>query len=197
MLTQAWVLPWQSMGRIKVIIAEGISHGPPGTTPFERKRNLVAFSFQHTPLCESSTIGSEQISSYLLVVDILEESGIAWPNPGMFYQMQLENVNPLSPRKDRDPDPDSHAHSPRRRVSAAGEQGLAKVNGMIPPPSFSYGMMQRGMMMPPPPFRVSGAQLGEPFPPPYNHHDPFSNISEHLHRRLSPQIYTRAIVKLW
>ena len=53
MLSQTWVVPTSSMGRIKVIIAEGISHGPPGTMPFEKIRNVVVFSFQHTPLRET------------------------------------------------------------------------------------------------------------------------------------------------
>lgn len=191
MLTQAWVLPGQSMGRIKVVIAEGVSHGPPGTTPFEKARNLVAFSFQHTPLREPSILEGLENHSNALAVDILEESGIAWPNPGMFYQIHHEDLNPLSPRKDRDPDPDSHAHSPRRCVPATATNDLVKLNSMVPPSSFSYGMMQRGMMMPPPPFRVSGAQLGDSFPPQYSHHDPFSSIGEHAYRRRFLQDFTR------
>lgn len=53
MLSQAWVVPGQAIGRIKVIIAEGTCHGVLGTSPFEVTRNVVAFSFQHTPLRKS------------------------------------------------------------------------------------------------------------------------------------------------
>ena len=50
-LTQTWANPAQGMGRIKVVIAEGINHGP-GVSAFERTKNLVSFSFQHAPLRE-------------------------------------------------------------------------------------------------------------------------------------------------
>ena len=48
-LAQTWANPAHSLGRIKVIIAEGINHGP-GVGTFERTKNLVTFSFQHAPL---------------------------------------------------------------------------------------------------------------------------------------------------
>lgn len=191
MLSQAWVLPGQSMGRIKVVIAEGISRGKPGTTPFEKTRNLVAFSFQHTPLCESEIVKGLGNTANAPMLDILEESGIAWPNPGMFYQIQHEDLNPLSPRKDKYPDPDSHAHSPRHRAPMTATNDPVKLNGMIPPPAFPYGTVQHGMMMPRPPFRASGFQLGDAFIPQYGHHDPFSNIGEHMYRRRLLQDYTR------
>ncbi|RMZ88163.1 hypothetical protein DV736_g4606, partial [Chaetothyriales sp. CBS 134916] len=49
-------------GRIRVTIAEGVMRGP----AFERLRDVIAFSFQHAPL------------------NILEHSGLAWPNPRAF-----------------------------------------------------------------------------------------------------------------
>ena len=176
------------MGRIKVVIAEGISHGPPGTTPFEKTRNLVAFSFQHTPLRESRTSDSQANGSDAPIIEILEESGIAWPNPGMFYQIQHQDLNPLSPRKDKDPDPDSHAHSPRHRTPPTAS---AKLDSMVLPPNFSYGMMQAGMLMPPPSFGFPGPQVCDPFLPQYSHNDPFSGIGEHVYRRRFLQDYTR------
>ena len=179
------------MGRIKVIIAEGICHGPPGTTPFERKRNLVAFSFQHTPLCEQCTLRCYICHSDLLAAAILEESGIAWPNPGMFYQIQHEDINPLSPGKGKEPDPDSHAHSPRPHTSVTGPINVARLTNRVPPPSFPYAMMQRGMRMHPPSSKASGPQLGDHFPPQYSHHDPFNSINDQVHRRLYPQAFTR------
>ena len=53
MLSQAWIIPGQALGRIKVILAEGTCRGVPGSGPFQRTRNIVAFSFQHTPLRKS------------------------------------------------------------------------------------------------------------------------------------------------
>ena len=53
-LTQTWANPAQNMGRIKIIIAEGINRGP-GVSAFERTKNLVSFSFQHAPLREVNT----------------------------------------------------------------------------------------------------------------------------------------------
>ena len=50
-LTQTWANPAQTLGRIKVIIAEGINHGQ-GVSAFEKTKNLVSFSFQHAPLRE-------------------------------------------------------------------------------------------------------------------------------------------------
>ena len=53
-LTQTWANPTQNMGRVKVLIAEGISHGA-GVSAFERTKNLVSFSFQHAPLRKRDT----------------------------------------------------------------------------------------------------------------------------------------------
>lgn len=50
-LTQTWANPAQNIGRIKIVIAEGINHGP-GVSAFERTKNVVSFSFQHAPLRE-------------------------------------------------------------------------------------------------------------------------------------------------
>ncbi|RMD44773.1 hypothetical protein DV735_g369, partial [Chaetothyriales sp. CBS 134920] len=52
----------EHQGRIRVTIAEGVVRG----TAFERLRDVIAFSFQHAPL------------------NILEHSGLAWPNPRAF-----------------------------------------------------------------------------------------------------------------
>lgn len=52
MLTQGMWQAGENMGRIKVLIAEGLFTEQPsdGKQPFERVRNVVAFSFQHAPL---------------------------------------------------------------------------------------------------------------------------------------------------
>lgn len=57
-LTQTWANPAQNMGRIKVIIAEGINHGT-AVPAFERTKSLVSFSFQHAPLREVELKHSE------------------------------------------------------------------------------------------------------------------------------------------
>ena len=55
-----------------------------------------------------------------VVIDILEFSGIAWPNPGMWTQAQSRNIQgPVSGAQrplvsDVKEDEDTHAHSPRR-----------------------------------------------------------------------------------
>ncbi len=51
MLTQSWWNAGEDLGRIKVIIAEGLINKH-RASPFERFKNLVAFSFQHAPLSE-------------------------------------------------------------------------------------------------------------------------------------------------
>ena len=53
MLDQTWINPAQDLGRIKIIIAEGIRPTP--ALGFEKTRNIVVFSFQHAPLCTHSS----------------------------------------------------------------------------------------------------------------------------------------------
>ncbi|CAF9906352.1 MAG: hypothetical protein ALECFALPRED_002208 [Alectoria fallacina] len=115
-LTQTWANPAQNIGRIKIVIAEGINHGP-GVSAFERTKNLVSFSFQHAPL------------------HILENCGIAWPNQGLYFQAAQQFHNVSSPHTQA-ADPDTHAHSPRRRnasmVSARAKSN--PVTGPLPSP---------------------------------------------------------------
>ena len=110
-------LHWEAgelLGRIRIVIAEGFSrditapHGKQGYL-FDRVRDVVAFSFQHAPL------------------HILEFSGIAWPNAGMWPRCSAQVVNHSAPRGARNLQPeDLHAHSPRR------PSGWAK-RDMLPP----------------------------------------------------------------
>lgn len=51
MLTQSWWSAGENMGRIKIIIAEGLMRSS-ATSPFERTKNIVSFSFQHAPIRE-------------------------------------------------------------------------------------------------------------------------------------------------
>ena len=125
----------------------------------------------------------EAMISSDFLADILEDSGIAWPNPGMFYQALQQECNPLSPHKDKNADPDAHAHSPRHGVVASQASASAKLESTAHPPSFSYGIMQSGMMMPPPPLRLPRHQLGDPSLPQFSYHDPFSSIGEQVYGR--------------
>lgn len=90
------------VGRIKVVIAEGVAHGD---IYFEgagcdKLRDVVAFSFQHAPK------------------NILEYSGIAWPNARMFQK----TVAPTLQRSDFD----SHAHSPQRSVATTMDMHIKR-----------------------------------------------------------------------
>lgn len=38
-----------NLGRIKLVISEGVSHGSEDNKTFEKVHNLVIFSFQHAP----------------------------------------------------------------------------------------------------------------------------------------------------
>lgn len=49
---------------------------------------------------------------------VLEDSGIAYPNPGMLYQLQNQIFGTILTRK-QELDPDAHSHSPRHRGSIA------------------------------------------------------------------------------
>ncbi|KAK7227745.1 hypothetical protein V2G26_015748 [Clonostachys chloroleuca] len=66
--------PGDTIGRIKLVLSEGFPRDSP-SMPIERVKNIVAFSFLHAPL------------------DILENSGIAWPNSSI-HEPNLENRNP-------------------------------------------------------------------------------------------------------
>ncbi|KAI4867570.1 hypothetical protein F4820DRAFT_467758 [Hypoxylon rubiginosum] len=105
-LRQSYWSPGDEVGRIKIVISEGFPRDSL-TVPIERVKNVVAFSFQHAPL------------------DILESSGIAWPNPGMWRR----SANPTMPvpSQHHEDGPDAHLHSPRRRTSYM--KGTSNVSG--------------------------------------------------------------------
>ncbi|KAL3472442.1 hypothetical protein BJX99DRAFT_272941 [Aspergillus californicus] len=84
-------------GRIRVVIAEGFSR-PHRNPPFERVKEIIAFAFQHAPL------------------NVLEFSGIAWPNSNMWHkEPRLFQYNTSgSGASDPKEAEDAHAHSPSR-----------------------------------------------------------------------------------
>ncbi|KAG5926474.1 hypothetical protein E4U42_003273 [Claviceps africana] len=100
LLRQNWWVPADDLGRIKVVLSEGFPRDSP-TNPFERIKNIIAFSFQHAPQ------------------EILEQSAIAWPNPSMWCSAPYpEHMQVPTLHCD---DSDAHAHSPRRQSSTNGQ----------------------------------------------------------------------------
>ncbi|KAI2619315.1 hypothetical protein GGR54DRAFT_604308 [Hypoxylon sp. NC1633] len=112
-LRQSYWSPADELGRIKIIISEGFPRDSL-SVPIERVKNIVAFSFQHAPL------------------DILESSGIAWPNPGMWRRGPFNPTMPV-PAQQHEDGPDAHLHSPRRRSSYM--RGTSRSSGSTGGPS--------------------------------------------------------------
>lgn len=157
MLTQSWWNAGENVGRVKVVISEGIARGR-GISPFERLRNIVSFSFQHAP------------------ISILETSGIAWPNPGMWYQPAQASYNTSSSREVEEADIDAHAHSPRRRSESLSSDRDKSGPAMPPPPVFPRPMA-------PPALPAQGSDLRNTrWPPLSTMHDPFVETGLSLYR---------------
>ncbi|OAL70931.1 hypothetical protein A7D00_4593 [Trichophyton violaceum] len=142
-------------GRIRVVISEGFTR-PLRNPPFERVRDLIAFSYQHAPL------------------GVLESSGIAWPNPGMWQQLVPGSrhfvKHSLGPLYSVEKDEDAHSHSPTRHdIRQFNNQGVQVGAGfstlpyrMQPnpvPPQFSNNpwLDRDGPWIAPPP------QVSDPF----------------------------------
>ena len=64
LLQQNWWLPADELGRIKIVLSEGFPRNSV-TTPFERIKNIVAFSFQHAPLGKTPLLTLPETSSRL------------------------------------------------------------------------------------------------------------------------------------
>ena len=183
MLTQTYWNAGEDKGRVKVTITEGYLHGP-GIFPFTRTKNLVSFSFQHAP---QRNYGIDHMIMTLLtiVTDILENTGIAWPNSGMWYQSSRPAYHIASPAKRGGPseDMDLHAHSPRKRMDSIASMEET-MGHSIPIQTSTLGSMHPPATMQPPvlsEFR-------------YNNHapdwasaipmqDPFVESSRYMNRR--------------
>ncbi|RDW77337.1 hypothetical protein BP6252_05390 [Coleophoma cylindrospora] len=101
LLSQNFWHPGDDLGRIKVVVAEGFARAS-ATNPFDRIKNIVAFSFQHAPR------------------NVLEASSIAWPNTAMWHRFPsptLHNVQHMPPPY-LGGGTELHAHSPRRTKQA-------------------------------------------------------------------------------
>lgn len=87
------------LGRIKIVISEGVSHPQDGLNTlgggYHKLRDIVAFSFQHAPR------------------NVLEYSGIAWPNARMFSKTAQS-----TPKANFD----AHAHSPQRPLDVFNQR---------------------------------------------------------------------------
>ncbi|CAH0036266.1 unnamed protein product [Clonostachys rhizophaga] len=93
--------PGDNIGRIKLVLSEGFPRDSP-SMPIERVKNIVAFSFLHAPL------------------DILENSGIAWPNSSMWHQSHFSSS--MSVPTYASETLEVHTHSPRRNAPSNSEQ---------------------------------------------------------------------------
>ncbi|KFY37578.1 hypothetical protein V495_07093 [Pseudogymnoascus sp. VKM F-4514 (FW-929)] len=119
LLSQNYWNAGDDLGRIKVVIAEGLHRESP-SMPFDRIKNIVSFSFQHAPL------------------EVLESSSIAWPNAEMWRHISF--VAGMIPggnvaRHASEGALEAHSHSPRRRsVSLARPQRPPPTMGMMLPP---------------------------------------------------------------
>ncbi|KAI1338668.1 hypothetical protein F5Y15DRAFT_424935 [Xylariaceae sp. FL0016] len=98
LLRQSYWSPADDVGRIKIIISEGFPRDSL-TVPIERVKNIIAFAFQHAPL------------------DVLEGSGIAWPNPMMWRRGPFNPTMPV-PAQQHEDGAEAHLHSPRRRAAS-------------------------------------------------------------------------------
>ncbi|RYO92122.1 hypothetical protein DL766_010292 [Monosporascus sp. MC13-8B] len=163
LLRQSYWNPADELGRIKIIISEGFPRDSL-SVPIERVKNIVAFSFQHAP------------------IDILESSGIAWPNPAMWRR---GTFNPSMPVPTQHPKEGAevHLHSPRRQSSynkttttsssghASGIPGLTSVNAststILSSMPNTQALLQRG-------WSGSGTSYNDPFS--HQNPDPLSYL---------------------
>ena len=86
--------------------------------------------------------------------DILENCGIAWPNPGMWLQAQQQFQNITSPRNDPI-DPATHAHSPRRPDASMKLACARLINPSVPPTNTYELLAQSG-------FQAHGPRSNDP-----------------------------------
>jgi len=144
LLTQNYWNAGDNLGRIKVIISEGFPRDS-ATMPFERVKNLVAFSFQHAPLGTQLFLDLPREIIYLFencsdftIPDVLEASSIAWPNASMWRQVSFAaSIMPGASiqRNASESGIEVHSHSPRRSSATLVRQQLPPyAMGMMPPP---------------------------------------------------------------
>jgi hypothetical protein len=98
LLSQSHWNPGDDLGRIKVVIAEGFARDNP-TYPFERKKNIVSFSFQHAPLGEFASNKAQDSGCLYNYWSILRTSiQMCWKHLLLLGQMPPCGVKSLSLR---------------------------------------------------------------------------------------------------
>lgn len=104
--------PNDKLGRIRLVLAEGVGRFDQNGRifSFNRLRDVVVFSFQHSPR------------------ELLEYAGIAWPNARMFQK----TADP-KPQLDFQ----AHAHSPQGSIKHNTQQQTTALNGSHPSTSWS------------------------------------------------------------
>lgn len=135
--------PAEPLGRIQIVLSEGVlrearaPHTNSTKVAFDALRDVVAFAFQHAPQGGFKPF-SHECNADLTSTDVLEYSGIAWPNARLFENKStVAGRQPiLNTRTTSTPGPEAHAHSPQRaaggnrddvwgRIASRAEQGLA------------------------------------------------------------------------
>jgi hypothetical protein len=114
---------------------------------FDRLRDVVAFSFQHAPAGECPIIGKTGTLTDN-AAEILEYSGIAWPNQRMFMDSQRSATrsDPIETQTSRVSGYEAHSHSPQRLppIASRGKDCVvdsadAKTQG---PQSSAFGLLK-------------------------------------------------------
>ncbi|CAF3461975.1 unnamed protein product [Fusarium graminearum] len=80
-----------NLGRIKIVISEGIYHGVQDDA-FQRVRDHVVFSFQHAPRGQILILKAINVRTDSLAA-VLEHLEIAWPNPSMWQRLQQSSTS--------------------------------------------------------------------------------------------------------
>ncbi|EAW20963.1 uncharacterized protein NFIA_114960 [Aspergillus fischeri NRRL 181] len=135
---------------IRVVIAEGFAR-PNRNPPFERVKDIIAFSFQHAPLRKCFlmiSLPSNQVVSADPRAEVLECSNIAWPNSGMWSRGQrVFKYNAGSVLSGTKQEEDLHAHSPTRHENRSVVANSNRVSNPAAYTAWPY----RNYPPPPPP----------------------------------------------
>ena len=114
--------------------------------PYDRVKNVAAFSFQHAPLGKwiFTTIPQSSIMVLICLLEVLEQSSIAWPNAAMWRQVSLAGpylAQQQSPQAVQNVE--AHSHSPRReRIGTRVPQPPAPASGAMLPPTAIFPRQQ-------------------------------------------------------
>ncbi|KAL9610767.1 MAG: hypothetical protein Q9167_004550 [Letrouitia subvulpina] len=174
-LTQNYWNAGESFGRIKIVVAEGLSRNQESSPEFRQTRNVVSFSFQHAPLSKTvnrilSSPNSDQ------GIAVLEDAGIAYPNAVMWCQSTQPVRQFPEPCKTGATDPNVHTHSPHHE-SYPSRFTLQDPATIITPRRISQAMMPLST-------RCNTSVRDPPWTKSVSMHDPFVENGRHqaLHK---------------